>query len=154
MSKNLKKRGIGGGDDVAKKKEVKDINPNASRNTVQYWSRVKEVIDAAGDYSWAIKLEANLLDPSTRFKVEQVFQKYFHSSMKELKDSIAVRHKQFFGKVVKLNIVCRQNNLTEITKPERLLNLLLDDGTRESFKGKLETKVKKDQVCSLQEFIK
>lgn len=123
-----------------------------SKSCKDYWHAVKAVIDAAGDYAAAIKLRANLLDDSTYHKVEGVLKGSFAGEMSKLEDSIWHREKNFYAKVEKLNILCRQNSVHVITKPQTLLNLLLDSKKRESYRGKMQRKLQKNLICPLQDF--
>ena len=120
-----------------------------------YWDAAKAVIDAAGDYAAIIKLRANYLDSSTRNSVEHVVEKYYgNGGNGRLEKAIESCYYDFFAKVEKLNILCRQYNVMQITKPDKLLNLLLDPRRRRSYRGKMERKRRKGEICPLQVFEK
>lgn len=129
---------------------------NVSENTCEeYWSSVKEVIDTAGSYAWAVKLKENLENPDTAWKVESVFRKNFDSDMARLDDAIRRRRGDFYKKVAELNVSCRQNGLRTVKKPDTLLDdYLIFPSKRTSYKGKMDRKKKKGIICPLQDFEK
>lgn len=129
-------------------------NIRISESTKKYWSAVFDVIYAAGDYASALKLYANLMDSTTAWRVMPVLEDYYEGRISNLKDAISYRKELFYAKVNKLNILCMQHNLRTITKPEILLNLLLDPKRRRSYKDKALRRSNKDIVCPLQDFEK
>lgn len=124
-----------------------------SKAAKEYYAAAKAVIDAAGDYAAAIKLKNNLLDRSTAWKVEDVFDEHF-GSMKNLNDAIKCRKDFFEAKVEKFNVLARQNGVYQVTKPDALLNILLSERKRSSYKGKIKTRLKNDKIEPLQSFEK
>ena len=130
--------------DYLKKKLQKSVN--------EYWSAARKVINAAGSYWAAVKLKENLLDPTTTRKVQHVLDKSFGGSMTKLDDAISTSLRTYNAKVRKLNFLCRQYDLYTIDKPSALLKLLISDKKRDSFRGKIKTKVKNGEICALQAF--
>ena len=129
-------------------KEAKDI----SENTRKYWAVAQAMIDTAGDYAAAIKLRANLLDEATAHKVRPVLTRHFGGSMRNLDDAIRCRQVKYYAKVEKFNIQARANGVYTVRKPDALLNLLLSEKKRRSYRDKIKRRLQKDQICSLQEF--
>lgn len=127
-------------------------NAHISNTTKKYWKAAREVVDAAGDYAAAVKLRANLLDKTTAWKVKHVLKNHYGGSMANLEDAISCRLNVYYAKVDKLNIQCRQLNLHTVTKPDAFLNILMAENKRQSFRGKIERRLNKDLVCSLQSF--
>ena len=120
----------------------------------KYWTAVFEVLDAAGDYSAAVKLYANLMDQTTAWKVQPIFEDYYEGKISNLRDAISYRESQFYAKVNKLNILCKQHNIMAISKPKRLLDLLLDPNRRRSYREKATRRLKKGKICPMQDFEK
>ena len=118
----------------------------------KYWAAVLEVLDAAGDYSQAIKLYANLMDDTTRWKVEPIFEEYYEGKISKLRDAIQYRENQFMAKVNKLNLLCKEQGLMTVTKPKKLLDLLLSPNRRNSYRGKATRRLKKGVICAIQDF--
>ena len=127
-------------------------NLKISKSTEKYWDAVKDLIDAAGDYAWAVKLKANLLDGDTASAVQPVLDEYHGGSMASLDEAIFKRQELFYAKVNKVNILCLEHEVMTITKPDRLLHLLLREKRRKSYRGKMATKRKKNIICPLQDF--
>ena len=123
-----------------------------SNSCKEYWYAVSEVIDAAGSYAAAIKLRANLLDPNTAWKVKHVLEDSFCNSMANLNKAIAYREDTFYGKVEKLNILCRLNCINTIQKPRVLLDLLISEKRRRSYRDKLSRRLEKGIICPMQDF--
>lgn len=118
----------------------------------RYWAFVLAVIDAAGDYSSVVKLYANLEDVTTAQVVQPVFVEYYEGKMSKLQEAIAYRENQFYVKVNKLNILCKGHGLVQITKPKKLLELLLSSKRRKSYREKAKRRLKKGIICPLQDF--
>ena len=130
-------------------------NINVTGTCKEYWATVFEMLKAAGDYSSAVKLYANYIDKDTAWKAQSVLDKgYYQGEIAYLRGAITSREEQFFAKVNKLNILCRQHNITTITKPEKLLDLLLDTRRRKSYRGKARTRLKRGEICPIQSFEK
>ena len=125
---------------------------NISAKTKLYWRAALEVIDAAGDYAAVRKLRANWLDKDTAWKVDGVVNEYYQGSLLVLDEAIGARKQTFYGKVEKFNILCAQYETLPIIRPDKLLDLLLDEKRRKSFRGKIERRRDKDIICPLQEF--
>ncbi|MBR2725219.1 hypothetical protein IKE97_01055 [Candidatus Saccharibacteria bacterium] len=119
-----------------------------------YWTAVLAIVDAAGKYAAAIKLRANYLDPSTEHMVKDVVDRYYNGRLQNINDEIDLRQKSFDAKVEKFNILCSQAGMTSVTKPARLLNLLLDEKRRVSYRGKARRRMKSGKICRLQDFEK
>ena len=120
----------------------------------RYWAAVFDVLDAAGDYAQAVKLYANLIDDTTRWRVEPVFEEYYEGKITKLRDAITYRENQFFAKVNKLNILCKENALMTVTKPKALLDLLLNPNRRRSYRDKATRRLKRGKICAMQDFEK
>ena len=118
----------------------------------RYWAYVLAVLDAAGDYSSAVKLYVNLEDAATAQAVQPVFVEYYDGKMSKLQEAIAYRENQFYVKVNKLNILCKQHGLRQITKPKVLLDLLLSPNRRRSYREKAKRRLKKGIICQIQDF--
>ena len=128
---------------------------NVSGPCKKYWATVFEMLKAAGDYSSAVKLYANLIDADTAWKAQSVLDEgYYQGEISYLRDAITSREDQFFAKVNKLNILCKQHNIMVITKPEKLLELLLDPSRRRSYREKAKRRLKKGEICPIQSFEK
>ncbi len=128
--------------------------PFTKKFVEEYWSAALLIVDAAGQYAAAVKLKNNIMDPSTRHKVEGVFDNYYHGRMSVLDDRIESARCLFDVRVKKFNLYCLQANETTITMPDRLLNILLNERRRESYKGKIRRRMQKGVVCRLQDFEK
>ena len=129
-------------------------NVNVTQECKRYWAFVLAVIDAAGDYSSATKLYVNLMDCETAWKVEPIFEEYYDGKITKLREAIAYRENQFYVKVQKLNILCKENGLRQITKPDKLLELLMSPNRRRSYRDKATRRLKKGTICAIQDFEK
>lgn len=127
-------------------------NIKVTEECKRYWAFVLAVIDAAGDYSSVVKLYANLEDVTTAQVVQPVFVEYYEGKMSKLQEAIAYRENQFYVKVNKLNILCKEHGLVQITKPKKLLELLLNSKRRRSYREKAKRRLKKGIICPLQDF--
>ena len=124
-----------------------------SKACQEYWGMAKNLVDEAGTYAGRIKLKNNLLDSSTAWKVKGVFAEYYSGQMANLDNRIAEAKYNFLAKVEKMNVLCKSNGVTTIKNPEALLNLLLSESKRNSFKGKIKTRLKNGEICPLQDFV-
>lgn len=124
------------------------------KECAHYWKLAKELVDAAGTYASRVKLKNNLLDSSTSWKVQNVLSEYYDGRMSSLDDAVGQARADFLIKVKKLNLECTTYKLRQITKPDALLALLLNESKRASFKGKIKTRLKNGVICPLQDFEK
>jgi hypothetical protein len=127
-------------------------NIKVTEECKRYWAYILAVIDAAGDYSSVVKLYANLEDVTTAQAVQPVFVEYYDGKMSKLREAIVYRENQFYVKVNKLNILCKEHGLVQITKPKKLLELLLSSKRRKSYREKAKRRLKKGIICPLQDF--
>lgn len=118
----------------------------------KYWASCFDVLDSAGDYAWAVKFYANLMDETTRHKAEPILEEYYDGKISNLRESMDNREKQFYAKVTKHNIICKELGLITITKPKVLLDLLLSPSRRRSYREKATRRLKKGIICPIQDF--
>lgn len=129
-------------------------NIKITESCKKYWTIVFEMLDAAGDYSAVVKLYANLMDQTTAWKVQPVLEEYYEGKISNLENTITCRENQFYAKVNKLNILCKQHGIMTITKPDRLLELLLDPSRRKSYREKATRRLRRGKICPVQDFEK
>ena len=129
-------------------------NIKISDTTVKYWTAIFELIDAAGDYSSAAKLYANLMDQTTAWQVQSILDEYYDGKISNLRDRISYCEEQFYAKVNKVNIQCMQNGVMPIKKKKKLLELLLSVNRRRSYRDKATRRLNKNVICPLQNFEK
>lgn len=125
-----------------------------SESTRRYWDAVFDLIDAAGKYAGAVKLRNNLEDRDTVCAVEHVLNdnRYYNGDIGKLDDTISKYERLFYAKVNKLNTICKERDLMTITRPDRLLGLLLSNRRRRSYRQRAKTKRKNNIICPLQVF--
>ena len=119
-----------------------------------FWSEADRLVSLAAKYSQKVSLKENLLDEATAWKVQKPFYEYYGGNMSQLSRSIENGKKQFSYQVNTFNRSCRQCGVTEITKPDELLKLLLDPKRRAHYKKYIKKANDNLEVCSLQEIEK
>ena len=129
-------------------------NIKISESTKQYWAVIFEVIDAAGDYAAALKLYSNLMNEATAKKVRHVLDRYYEGRMTNLKKTIVQRMDVFYVNIDRLNALCRRENIRVVTRPDILLEFLMDAKRRRSYRAKAARRLSKDVICPLQDFEK
>ena len=129
---------------------TKKKTTHVTKETKEYWNKVKELLDISGDYAAAIKLRANLLDSSTFFKVEHVLNDYYDGKMSNLEDAIICLAEKFFTKLEKFNIYCLTKGLPTVTKPDTLFSLLFNNDRRRFYRNSVEKGLKANMIVPLQ----
>lgn len=119
-----------------------------------FWSEAGRLITIAAKYNQKVSLKGNLLDDSTSWKVQKPFYEYYGGSMAQLNRSIENCKRQFGYQVKAFNDYCRRYGVAEITKPDELLQLLLNPKRRVYYKKAIEKAKNSLEICSLQEIEK
>jgi hypothetical protein len=134
---------------MATKKRAKNVTTSKSGNTAQYWDMVDEIIEVSKKYTQKIKLRANLLDPSTAFKVQHVLDNYYGGRMSNLVEAIGEDAECFYAKVVKINNFLLSEGLPTIKDSKKLLELLINTERRGYYRKKAEGGRKTDIIIPL-----
>ena len=116
-----------------------------------FWSEADRLVSLAAKYSQKVSLKENLLDGAIAWKVQKPFYEYYGGNMSQLSRSIENCKKQFGYQVNTFNRSCQQYGVTEITKPDELLKLLLDPKRRAHYKKHIKKANERGEICSLQE---
>jgi hypothetical protein len=122
-----------------------------SWETMRYYGKVRELLKASGDYSWAKSLKENLLDPATSWKVKDVFERYYNSDESKLSRCINRRKLGCTRVIIDLNDYCRTFRIRGINDPEKLVELLLDTDRRDFYKKAVEKNEKINKIVELQQ---
>lgn len=116
-----------------------------------YWDLVGKILDSVSKYNQAVRLQDNLNDPETAWKVQDVFSRYYKGSIDKLNAKIASEKSNFLYYVGRFNNVCRQNGLLTVTKPETLFELLAVSTKRRSYyRQRINFYIANSKIASLQ----
>ena len=119
--------------------------------TQEYWDKAQEIVQKAGVYASAEKLRRNLEDEATRWKVEEVLERYYENDEGFLKDAIRFKRREICQAIRDFNILASQNGCHEVTKPDSLIALLMDEERRRKYKAFCEKHRKKNEIIDLQQ---
>jgi len=134
---------------VAKSKKSKE--PIIISFEVQeYWDKAQEIVKLAGAYASAEKLRVNLEDEATRWKVQRVLTRYYEGDENLLRDTIHYRRRQVMNAIREFNTIAANNGRLEISKPNSLINFLLDEDRRRKYINFSEKHRKKNELVDLQ----
>lgn len=133
---------------MAKSKAPKTV---ISFETQEYWDAVQNIVKAASVYAAAEKLRANLEDEATAWKVRGVLTRYYAGDMNKLRDSIHFKRREAANAIRKFNTIAANNGKHQVTKPDSLINFLLDETRRRKYENFSEKHRKKNEIVDLQQ---
>ena len=119
--------------------------------TQEYWDKAQEIVQKAGVYASAEKLRRNLEDEATRWKVVEVLERYYENDEGFLADSIRFKRREIRQAIRDFNVLASQNGRHEITKPDALIALLMNEERRRKYKAFIEKHRKKNKMVDLQQ---
>ena len=115
-----------------------------------FWKIAKSVIYQAGKYSYGVKLMLNLSDESTKWKVQDVLSKYYKGDINRLEQSIRSHKEKYNSSIKQLNHYSIRLGLPVVTKPETLLQMLMEQERRSFYSRTINKCLKKRTVMSMQ----
>lgn len=117
-----------------------------------YYTMLCRILDAVGDYAWAIALEKNLQDPDKEHRVEGVFLRYCGGDFRRLKEMINDRKENCVEQVVAFQDVCYAANIEVEADADRIIGLLVDPLWRNAYRRYAKKYDAKGEIHSLKEF--
>ncbi len=121
-----------------------------SFETQEYWDKAQEIVKKAGAYASAEKLRINLDDEATRWKVTRVLTRYYEGDENLLRSTIHHKRREVMKAITEFNTLAANNGHLEVTKPNSLINLLMDEDRRRKYKAFCEKHRKKNEMVDLQ----
>ncbi len=118
--------------------------------TQEYWDKAEEIVKKAGVYASARKLQVNLEDEATRWKVQRVLTRYYEGDEKLLRDAVHYRRREVANAIREFNILAANNGKHEVTKIDSLINFLLSEDRRRKYINFCEKHRKKNEIVDLQ----
>ncbi len=135
---------------MSKSKAPKKEPILVSFETQEYWDKAQKLVKEAGAYASAEKLRINLEDEATRWKVKRVLTRYYEGDETILRNAIHFHRREVMKVIREFNLLAANNGKHEITKPDSLINLLLDEERRRKYKSFIEKHRKKNEIVDLQ----
>lgn len=115
----------------------------------KYFQQMRDIVSqVANKYGRAYYLKENLLDSSTRFKVEHVLEKTYDGKMSNLQSRIDATYAYSIKMINYLNYLCKLHNVTAVDDPKKLIELLLDKNRRAFYRKRIDFYEKRDQLIS------
>ena len=127
--------------------------PEISEEVKNFYDEVEYLLKKVGDYTRAIKFQANLNDPETNWKpaIQDAFIKYYDGSYTNLERSIRSKRKRCLEAIELINMYCRDAGVMPVKKPAKLIELLQGDKRRKFWRKAIKRHRANGVIVSLQE---
>lgn len=116
---------------------------------VKYWNAIYSVLDIAGSYAWAVKLQHNV-DADVP-EAQEVLEGYYENSKTLLKNSVSGRKDNFKKAIKDFNEIAKTVGIMPIYEEEVFIDLMLDKKRRRAYKRIFDRMQMKGQSPSFQE---
>ena len=116
---------------------------------VKYWNAIYSVLDIAGSYAWAVKLQHNV-DADVP-EAQEVLGGYYENSKTLLKNSVSGRKDNFKKAIKDFNEIAKTVGIMPIYEEEIFIDLMLDKKRRRAYKRIFDRMQMKGQNPSFQE---
>ena len=120
------------------------------QEALEYWETVLKLVNYASDYKAKIWLRDCLRNTNHTQRADQIFEKEHKGSMDNLYSAIYGLLDQFNANVDKINAICAQRELPQITEPMNLLGLLHNADRRKHYVREAKKLLSQGKIVPLQ----
>ena len=119
----------------------------------EYWRLVEKLVDGVGLVESRKKLRKNFEDSATRFKVQDVMNKYYDGKIERLESSIRQQIERNRKTLAQIDKILSRNGLNTVTQKTALAIFLKENRHRKTMKRIAERNRRDSVIMSLDKII-